>query len=58
MFDGTNGWVLVFFFNKTFRISYSHLVEKIRTVRNGLVTIRKNGILGAGPPNEGIGSLR
>ncbi len=48
----------LFFFNKTFRISYSHLVEKIRTVRNGLVTTRKNGILGAGPPNEGIGSLR
>jgi hypothetical protein len=30
------------FFNKTFRISHSHLVEKIWTLRNGLGTIWKN----------------
>ena len=41
---------MVIFLNKTFRISYSHLVEKIWTLRNGLGTIWKIAIFWAGPP--------
>jgi hypothetical protein len=36
------GWFWSIFFNETFRISYSHLVEWIRTLGSGIQTIGKN----------------
>ena len=51
-FDVSNGWVLVIFFYQTFRISYWHLLEQVRTLRNEIRPIWKNHIFCARPPTR------
>ncbi len=41
-----------FFFNKTFRISYWHLIEQLWTLRRGIGAIWKNNVFSTGPPTK------